>query len=93
MTTDPARPFAMEAWPAGTRHRALRHALRYRAKARQEWHYGEKWRKQWLYATHKAARLEDRIAALEAALRRALAEDSAGLRDWRRGLEEVLRHE
>lgn len=32
-----AHPPVMEAWPAGTRRRALRHALRYRAEARRAW--------------------------------------------------------
>lgn len=83
----------MEAWPAGTRRRALRHALRYRAEARKAWaaYSAQAWEHAPLYPRLRAA--DARVAALEAALRRALAEDSAGLRDWRRGLEEVLRHE
>jgi len=63
--------FVMEAWPTGTRERALRHALRYRREA----HYWEGRAGVWI---DSALALLGRNARLEAQLAAALRHLDAG---------------
>lgn len=62
------RPFVMEAWPAGTRLRALRHALRYRRRAQAWAHALDSLLLGAELEQRHIDRLEARVAALEAAI-------------------------
>ena len=65
----PPRPFVMEAWPAGTRRRAVLLARRYQRLARHAWRE---------HATVQTLAVR-RIAALEAAIADALRYRAAGM--------------
>jgi hypothetical protein len=81
----PPPRFTMEAWPTGTRARALRHALHYRAEARAWQHRATAaWRAQdaamreaWR-AQERSAELFRRVVELEEALRAHRRDTAAG---------------